>query len=172
MEYMGYFWRWGRLDVPQPPKLAHATRRTSEKSLDRLGLVAKVLGVIAAVFSVIFGFNQLTSLVSSERERSRHVAELLSVADAEQRAGDYPSSWSHLEEAAKLSDGTGIIAQFVGNAEKNRAIVRFRQEDLAMAWLENVRLSPNQKFADIVNQVGPVLELGATKSAGARKGDM
>jgi tetratricopeptide (TPR) repeat protein len=135
-------------------------------------LAAKLLGLIAATFSVIFGFNQVTSLVSAERERTRHVAELVSVASSEQRAGEYAAAWSHLEEAAKLGDATGIIAEFVGNAAKNSAMVRSRQEDLAMAWLENVSLAENQKFTDIVNQVGPLLELGASRAVGARKADM
>jgi hypothetical protein len=156
----------------RPYHSGRATGGTSGKSPDRLGLVAKLLGIATAVFSVIFGFNQVTSFVSSAKEQDRHVAELVSVASSEQGAGAYSAAWSHLEEAAKLAAATGIIAQFVGNADKNRAMVRTRQEDLAMAWLENTRLSGAQKFTDIASKVSPTLALGAEQAAGTRRGDL
>ena len=158
--------------MPQPHHVGRATGHTSIKSSDRLGLVAKLLGVATAIFSVIFGVNQVTSFVSSAKEQDHHVVELVSVATSEQGAGEYSAAWSHLEEVAKLVDATGIIAQFVGNVDKNRAMVRSRQEDFAMAWLENTRLSGAQKFTDIASKVSPTLALGAGQAAGTRRGDL
>jgi hypothetical protein len=154
------------------PKSAQAIESASAKKSDRLGLVAKLLGIVTAILSIIFGVNQATSLFSAERERDRHVAELITVSASEQRAGEYSAAWSHLEEAAKLVDATGIIAQWVGNVEKNRAMVRSHQEDLAMAWLEHSRLSGSQSFTDIVRKVTPTLSIGASKAVGTRKGDL
>jgi hypothetical protein len=156
----------------RPNQFGRATGGAPGKTSDRLGLVAKLLGIATAVFSVIFGLNQVSSFVSAAKEQDRHVAELVSVASSEQGAGEYSAAWSHLEEAAKLADATGIIAQFVGNADKNRATVRTRQEDLAMVWLENTRLSGTQKFTDIASEVSPTLTLGAEKAAGTRRGDL
>ncbi len=155
-----------------PHSFGRETGRTSGKRPDRLGLVAKLLGIATAIFSVIFGLDQLTSFVSSAKQQDRHATELVSVASSEQGAGEYASAWSHLEEAAKLVDATGIFAQFVGNADKDRALVRSRQEDLAMAWLENTRLSGAQQFTDITSKVSPTLALGADKAAGVRRGDL
>jgi hypothetical protein len=143
-----------------------------KKTTDRLGLIAKILGVVVAVFSVIFGINQLTGLVAEARARDHRVTELLAVSAAEQGAARYSAAWSHLDEAAKLVGAPGIIARFVGGSAPNGERIRVRQEDLAMIWLERVTVSGPQTFTDVVNTLSPTLELGASRATGARKGDL
>jgi hypothetical protein len=41
-----------------------------------------------------------------------------------------------------------------------------------MIWLERVTVSGSQSFADVVGIVSPTLELGATRAAGTRRGDL
>src|SRR6266705_4164538 len=123
--------------MPRPLRSAPTTSSATvpPRSSDRLGLIAKILGLVVAIFSVIFGANQLTGLVTEERERDRHVAELITISAAEQRTAQYSAARSHLEDAQRQVDPKGIIAQLVGRADRNRELVRSRQEDLATAWL-------------------------------------
>jgi len=143
-----------------------------KEAADRLGLIAKILGIVVAVFSVMFGINQLTGLVAEARQRDHGVADLLAVSAAEQGAARYSAAWGHLEEAAKLVGAPGIIARFVGGSAQAGGRIHVRQEDLAMIWLERVTVSGSQSFTDVVSTVSPTLELGATRAAGARKGDL
>lgn len=139
---------------------------------DRLGLIAKILGIVVAVLSVIFGINQLTGLVAEARARDHRVSELLAVSAAEQGAARYSAAWSHLTEAEKLVGAQGIIARFVGGSARTGGRIRVRQEDLAMMWLERATVTGSQSFTDVVSTVSPTLELGATRAAGARRGDL
>ncbi|HXZ44986.1 MAG TPA: hypothetical protein VEH53_09145 [archaeon] len=132
----------------------------------------KWVGGVTAVISLILGLYQVTQLVSSNRERQRHIAELLTVGKEQQGAGDYPAAWTSFEQALNNADEGGQIAKLTGRLDAERQQIRKAQEDLAMVWLENLRVAEGQKFSDIVDKLVPVLDRGVASTSGVRKADL
>jgi hypothetical protein len=132
----------------------------------------KWVGGVTAVLSLILGLYQVTQLVSSIRERQRHIAELLAVGKEQQGAGDYPAAWASFEQALKSADEGGQIAKLIGRLDAERHQIREAQEDLAMVWLENIRVAEGQKFSDTVDKLVLVLDRGITSTSGVRKADL
>ncbi len=119
----------------------------------------KWVGAVTAVLSLIFGLNQLVGLISGGHAKNRRVAELLSTGKTQQEARDYAAAWKSFEEADRVKEG-------------NRE-VRAAQESLAMAWLEEGRLSRGEaKFEDLVGKVLPVLQRALPQAEGVRKADL
>jgi len=105
----------------------------------------KWVGGVTAVLSLVFGLHQLTELVSGYRQRDREVKELLSTSKMQQQAADYSAAWNSLEQADRLSKGGREV--------------RAAQESVAIAWLENAHVNPEQqKFGDITGKVVPTLD--------------
>lgn len=142
--------------------------RTKES---RYSLLKGVAG-ITAVLSLIFGLQQITVLVSNFRERQRQVEELHRVGKAQQGAGDYPAAWASFVQALKSADEGGQVPKVLGQLSKEQRQLREAQEDLAMAWLENIRISEGQKFSDIADQLVPILARGVESASGVRKADL
>lgn len=118
----------------------------------------KWVGGFTAVLTLIFGLQQLVESVSALRQRDRQTRELLKTSQMQEEAHDYAAAWASVAEADRLTNG--------------RREVRAAQESLAMNWLENARLGPDQQgFSDIVGKVAPVLDRAASTAQGARKAD-
>jgi hypothetical protein len=132
----------------------------------------KWIGGVTAVLSLVAGLYQVTRLVGDARERERQVAEFHRMAQAQQRAGDYERAWLTIEQAAVSAEAGGLLAKLAGQLDEARRQVREAQEDLAMAWLENVRLSQGQTFSSVVDKLIPVLDRGIASASGARKADL
>src|SRR6266496_281914 len=129
-----------------------ATEPTSGRAL-------KWVAGTTAVLSLIFGLRQLTLLISDARDRQRQVTELIATGKLQQEARDYRSAWNNLGKAADL--------------RANDSGVRAAQEDLAMAWLDNIRGDQGPTpFSEIVDLLVPVLSRGAVAAEGSRKGDL
>lgn len=119
----------------------------------------KWVGGFTAVLSLIFGLQQLAESVSALRQRNRQTKELLRTSQMQEAAHDYPAAWDSMAEADRLTKGSGEV--------------RMAQESLAMDWLENARLGPDQqRFSDIVGKVAPILDRAASTASSARKADL
>jgi hypothetical protein len=119
----------------------------------------KWVGGTTAVLSLVFGLRQLTVLISDARDRQRQVTELIATGKLQQEARDYRSAWNNLGKAAEL--------------RANDSRVRAAQEDLAMAWLDNIQGDQGPApFSAIVDMLVPVLSRGAVAAEGSRKGDL
>lgn len=116
----------------------------------------KLVGAVTALISLSLGTNQVLKVVAETRERSRRVAELEGVAREQQRSGDFAAAWASLTEASKIDDRT----------------VRTAQEDVAMAWLRDVRVPSGSKFSDVVDPLAAVLTRGVVSATGMRKADL
>jgi len=116
----------------------------------------KLIAAVTALISLVLGTTQVTKIVSEARERSRRVAELQRVASEQQKSGDYAAAWASLTEASKTDDHA----------------VRTSQEDLAMAWLRDVRIPEGRKFSDVVDPLAAVLTRGIVSAGGVRKADL
>src|SRR6266536_152757 len=129
-----------------------ATKPTSGRAL-------KWVGGTTAVLSLVFGLRQLTVLISDARDRQRQVTELIATGKLQQEARDYESGWISLRKAAEL--------------RANQSQVRAAQEDLAMAWLDNIRGSQGPTpFTAIVDTLVPVLSRRVVSAEGTRKADL
>jgi tetratricopeptide (TPR) repeat protein len=126
------------------------------------------------VLSLVFGLYQLTQIVSDIRDRERSTAELYQVGKQQQAAGDYPAAWASFEQGLKAAEPGGKLAKLTGQLGKERAQLRLAQEDLAVQWLQNVRVnvSRGESFFRVVDMLNPVLHRGAAGGQGARKADL
>jgi hypothetical protein len=125
-----------------------------------------------AVFALAFAVLQMVRTVVDVRDRRRQINELADIETAQRRSGDYGRAWGTLDEAVKVAESGGLLARFTGQLSTEARDLRAAQENLAMAWLDNLRLAPNQKFSDVVDRLAPVMTRGATNAAGPRKADL
>jgi hypothetical protein len=92
-------------------------------------------------------------------ETNRKIDALLAAGSLEAQLHDYPSAWRSLEQAFQ--------------ADPNSAKVRAAQEDVAMAWLENIHERQNESFSDIVKRLEPTLTRGvAAVQSPSRQADL
>lgn len=134
-------------------------------------VVLKWVAAVAAVLSLIAGSFQVTRLFSDVRERKRLIAETLDVAQRQQSGGDFASAWATLETGLKSADEGGQFAKLFGQLSDERRRLRLAQEDVAMAWLRNVRVPADRKFSDVVDRLLPVLDRGVTAATGSARAD-
>jgi hypothetical protein len=121
--------------------------------------ILKWVGYTTAILSLIFGIRELFKLVSDRVEARRKVDELLVAEEVELKSLDYASAWRSLDQASQVQP----------NSEK----VRHAQENVAMAWLEDVHLREGEKFSDIAAKLEPVLTRGLASSKDSqRAGDL
>jgi hypothetical protein len=147
--------------MPKANKAKSGRGRANEptESKGRLATVLKWVGGATAVLSLIFGIRQLTLLISDVRDRQHQVTESIATAELQREARDYESAWESLAKAAEL--------------RANEPEVRAAQEDLAMAWLDNIRGSQGPTpFTAIVDQLVPVMSRGVVAAEGSRKADL
>jgi tetratricopeptide (TPR) repeat protein len=124
-----------------------------------LATILKWVGGTTAVLSLVFGLRQLTILITDARSRQRQITELIATGKLQQEARDYGAAWKSLGKAAELR----------GTDSK----VRAAQEDLAMAWLDDLRGDQGPApFSATVDMVVPVISRGAVAAAGSRKADL
>jgi len=108
------------------------------------------VGSITAVFSLIAGIYGGWAFLSGQLERRRAIDQLLAAEAVQVHTSDYASAWKTLAQAATV--------------DPNSVRVQQAQEDVAMRWLENIRVSGDQTFASITEKLEPVLTRGAASA--------
>jgi hypothetical protein len=99
------------------------------------------------------------AMVADARARKERVAEQLQAAAKQSAAGRHQAAWIALQQATNL--------------ESNRSDVRLAQENVAMAWLRQIRGSIGpETFTDIATRVQPTLMRGIAQSVDQRKADL
>jgi hypothetical protein len=124
----------------------------------KFATIVKWAGGITVLMTLATGIYQFTESVYERRERQRHVAELLQVAENQRSRNAFAEAWENLEAARKLKTNEDKIDR--------------SQEDLAMAWLENVHVREGQSFTQIVSKIEPILDRGLQTAEPQRKGDL
>jgi hypothetical protein len=145
---------------------------TEERPRPRWETTFKWVSGITGVLALGFGLNQALQLTSDIRERQRQIAEFQTVARQQQDAGDFAGAWASLEQALKAAETGGRLAKLFGRLSEERATVRTAQEDLAMEWLRNARVSEGQTFTKFVEQPVAILNRGLPAASGARRADL
>jgi hypothetical protein len=108
------------------------------------------------------------------RDRQRKTAELYKVGKLQQNSGDYGGAWASFEQGLKAAEPGGQLAKITGQLDAEERQLREAQENLAMDWLENIRVifSQGETFSAIADRLVPVLNRGVTTSSGARRADL
>ena len=117
--------------------------------------ILKWVGYATAILSLIFGVRELVKLVSDRIESHRKVDALLISEDVELKGRDYASAWRSLDQAVQL--------------EPNSTKVHLAQENLAMAWLEDLHLPENGTFSEIPEKLEPVLTRGVASTKDSQR---
>jgi hypothetical protein len=108
--------------------------------------ILKWIGYGTAILSFAAGVREIASVVSS-RVETRHKSEALLASERIQLNGhDYAAAWQTLDQASKMDPDSSAI--------------REAQEDLAMYWLDDIRVQGDGTFAAIVQKLDPILTRG------------
>jgi tetratricopeptide (TPR) repeat protein len=121
----------------------------------KFSTVLKWVGSLTAILSLFFGVRQIVKLVSDRIESNRQIDFLLKSQDVELKVRDYAAAWRSLEQASQV--------------DLNSAKVHLAQENLAMAWLEDVHLREGEKFSDISEKLEPVLSRGISSTKDSQR---
>ena len=125
----------------------------------KFSTILKWVGSATAILSLIFGIRELVKPVSEHVHTHRKVDALVVAEEAELKSLDYAAAWRSLEQASQVEP----------NSEK----IRIAQENVAMAWLEDVHLHEGEKYSDIAAKLEPVLTRGlASTKDSQRSGDL
>ena len=125
-----------------------------------------------SVLAFILGVVQLIRMVSDGRDRRRQIDELLHVEQMQAQAGDHAAGWASLERALGIAESGGLFAKLTGQLSPDAQRVRTAQENLAMAWAEELHVAPGEKYSPIADKIAPVMTRGATAASGQRKADL
>ena len=130
--------------------------------------VTRVSAVIALGFAII----QVVRTVSDVRDRHRQIDELVRTAELQKHNLDYEHAWAGYAQAVTIAESGGVLAKLTGQLSTEAGVLRVLQENLAMAWLDNIEIGPGQTFSEVVDKVAPVLTRGAAMAGGRRKADL
>lgn len=132
----------------------------------------KWIAAITAVITLVLGLNQVVRVFAEIGERQRQLAELQAVAERQREVGDFPAAWASLERALVAADQGSFLAKLSGRLDAPRLELRKAQEDLAMAWLRDVRVPEGKTFADVVDPLLAVITRGSIDAQGVREADL
>jgi hypothetical protein len=108
------------------------------------------VGSITALFSLIAGIYGGWAFLSGQIEKRRAIGQLLAAEAVQLHASDYASAWKTLAQASAVDPGSVPVQQ--------------AQEEAAMQWLDNIRVSGDQTFRSISEKLEPVLIRGAASA--------
>jgi len=121
--------------------------------------VLKWVGYLTAILSLSATIVGGVKFAYDRIEVRRKIDSLVSAETVQLESRDYGSAWQSLEQASQLMTDSPKV--------------RSAQESLAMAWLEDVHLSDNQKFSDVTQKLEPVLTRAVADSRpGPRRADL
>ena len=144
-----------------PADVAAEVRRRKGRFPGRLRWV---LGgaAVAAVAGLVFGLSGLGM-------HAQQAAQLLQAARSLEAAGDHASAWSEIQEArAHVAESPfGSVLQH-SLAQQ----IADQQINIAVAWLDNMRLQEDQRFSTLTSGLLPTLDEAISTAEGERKADL
>jgi hypothetical protein len=109
--------------------------------------VMKWVGGTTAILTLVFGLQRVVTSVSDARVKRNRTNELLRTAKLQLADRRYDEAWATLQQAETVNSTS--------------TDVHSAQEDVAMEWLDNIRVTPSEgTFTDVVRKVSPVLVRG------------
>ena len=122
--------------------------------------ILKWIGYGTTILSFVAGVRGITSAISS-RVETRYKTEALLASERIQLSGhDYAAAWQTLDQASKI-------------APDLPPPIHEAKEDLAMNWLDNIRVQGEGGFSESVQRLDPILTRGiAAAKAPQRQADL
>jgi hypothetical protein len=121
--------------------------------------VMKWVGGTTAVLTLLFALQRLVTSVTDTRAKRNRTNELLRTAKLQLADRRYDEAWATLQQAETVNSAS--------------ADVHSAQEDVAMEWLDNIRVTPSEgTFSDVVRKVSPALVRGTLSSGATRRADL
>jgi hypothetical protein len=119
----------------------------------------KWVGGATAILTLLFGLQRVVTSVSDARVKRNRTSESVRAARLQLADRRYDEAWSTLQQAEAANSTAGDV--------------RAEQEDVAMEWLDNIRVTPGDgTFTDVVRKVSPALVRGTLSSDGRRRADL
>jgi hypothetical protein len=140
------------------------SRASGRKESGRLERILKFFGAATAVLSLggaIYGLGNFLHGVMQDRSA---VADLIVIARNQQHREQYREAWATLAQASGIEQTSRLVI--------DRRALQQAKEDLAMAWLRNVRIGEAESFTAIAAMVEPVLDRGQGSAGPHRKADL
>jgi hypothetical protein len=152
----------------------HGPKEKKDKEGSRLDAAKKWIGLGAAILSLGTAVYARIEYVAEQHEHARIVAEHIATSRTQQAAQDYAQAWASLQSAVKGTKGDGLLVRWLGGSGVQREQLITAEQDLAMEWLRVApsKLADGQHYADITDQVLPVLSGGLEQASGSRKADL
>lgn len=144
-----------------PAEVAGEIRRMAPSRFRRSGFV------IGSVVTAIAG--GLLFLWSGFGSQAGQTAGLMQAAQSFEAAGEYSAAWDKIREARTRLDQSPFTRLF------HRSLVvdvQSRQADIAVAWLDHMRLREGERFSDTVAPLLPSLDEAIASAEGQRKADL
>jgi hypothetical protein len=137
---------------------------TKGKARGRLETILRIVGAATAVLSLgaaVYGLAHFLYGIVHDRGA---VADLVAIAENQQVREQYGEAWATLAEASEIEQTSRLL---LGAGALQQA-----RENLAMAWLENIRIGEGQSFTGIAAMVEPVLDRGQASAEPQRQADL
>jgi hypothetical protein len=138
----------------------------------RTEVILKWVGRATAVLTFVFAVVQFVKVVSDVRDRRRQIDELVRTEQLQAQAEDHPAAWATLERALSIAESGGQLAKLTGQLSADARRLREMQEDLAMTWVQDLRIAPGGTYVQTADRLTPVMTRGAVAARGARKADL
>ena len=152
------------------PHAHHSPSQPRQRST--LERVLRWVGSITAVLSLIFGIQQLVQAITENNANEREITELKQLAAVQLDSGEYAMAWDSANAALKLAATDGTLAKLFGRMDAQTKQLRVVRENVAMAWVDDMHTSGEQKFSDFVDKLLPALEQGTITAEPQRKADL
>ena len=153
-------------------KEQHSHRSTSSGERSPRQRILRWVGTITALLSLIFGAQQLVEAITDVNVRGQQITEFKQLAQLQVESGEFAMAWESVNSALKLADAAGTLAKLVGRTDSQTKELRVVRENIAMAWLDDMHTTGDQKFSDFVEKLLPALEQGAITATSQRKADL
>lgn len=147
-------------------------KKDSTTPPSRFDRALKWVTALTAILSLFFAVQKVTQTIDENASRAQQINELLRVATMQQQATDYARAWDSLTEAATLANSGDALARLLGQHDADSAKVRTQREELAMAWLMDIRVPDGKPFAEVIDKLVPVLEHGTANATPQHKADL
>lgn len=118
--------------------------------------------VAAAVAGLLY-------IVSGMGSHAQQATDLLQAARSLEAAGEHSSAWEKIEQA-RAHVAENPLSQLLQRSLAQH--VTSEQVDIAIAWLDDMRLREGQRFSDLVSRLLPSLDEAIAATEGERKADL
>lgn len=156
----------------QPTSDSTSENSTDEKPTRWFDGALKWVSALTAIISLFFAVQKVTQTIDENASRAQKVNELLRVATMQHQASDYSRAWDNLSDAAQVAGSGDALSRLLSKPEATSAKVRAQREELAMAWLMDIRVAEGKQFSEIIDKLVPVLEHGTANATPQRKADL